>query len=31
MDQIRDGRSHIEPFTTTHPRGTKRNHYAGEQ
>lgn len=31
MDQIRDGRSHIEPFTTTHPRGTKRNDYAGEQ
>ena len=31
MDQIINGRSPIEPFTTTHPRGTKRNDYAGEQ
>ena len=31
MDQIIDGRNPGEPFTATPPRGTKRNHYAGEQ
>ena len=31
MDQVIDGRSPTEAFTATHPRGTKRNHYAGEQ